>query len=131
MKKVLYIGLSVLLLVGISFLDANAQGNSNKNKGKGNPSVQKGHGPPPWAPAHGYRAKTRYVYFKDYDVYYDNQRGVYITLNGKNWTVTTRLPLRLKTVNLVGAVKIDLDFDGNDPNKYHSDHLKKYPKKRG
>lgn len=26
-------------------------------------------GPPPWAPAHGYRAKTRHIYFPDHNVY--------------------------------------------------------------
>lgn len=38
-------------------------------------------GPPPWAPAHGYRAKTRHIYFPDQNMYYDIQRGNYIYFN--------------------------------------------------
>ena len=35
-------------------------------------------GPPPWAPAHGFRANTRYVYFPEYNIYYDLKLGIYI-----------------------------------------------------
>ena len=85
-------------------------------------------GPPPWAPAHGYRAKTRYVYFKDHDVYYDNDKGVYISMSGKNWKVEAKLPDVLKNVDLKLATKIDLEFDGDKPQSEHKKHLELYPK---
>ena len=55
-----------------------------QGKGKG--------GPPPWAPAHGYRAKTSHVYFPDHNFYFDVQKNVYIYLNGGNWEVGVKLP---------------------------------------
>ena len=101
-----------------------AQGNG-KAKGQ---EVRAG-GPPPWAPAHGYRAKTRYVYFKDYDVYYDHERSVYISLAGRDWQISAQLPMNLRGVDLQAAVKIDLDLDGDDPQRSHADHKQKYPKR--
>jgi len=119
--------LKVILVVALAFAfsgtESFAQG---KSKDKGT----KQHGPPPWAPAHGYRAKTRYVYFKDYDVYYDNEKGVYISLSGKNWTVSAKLPTTLSKVDLLAAVKIDLDFSGDQPQTEHDKHTKSYPKKK-
>ena len=85
-------------------------------------------GPPPWAPAHGYRAKTRYVYFTEHNFYYDNDRGVYIYMSGKNWEVSARIPDLFKNVNLTAEVKIDLDFSADNPQKYNADHKKKYKK---
>ncbi|UII19403.1 hypothetical protein [Fulvivirga ligni] len=88
----------------------------------------KQNGPPPWAPAHGYRAKTRYVYFKDHDVYYDHERGVYISLSGKGWKVEAKLPDVLQKIDLNTTARIDLDFDGLDPQRLHKEHMKLYPK---
>ncbi len=125
--------IGILFCVGVLFFvmpnDTYAQGKSKSNNGRGE-QASKQQGPPPWAPAKGYRAKTRYVYFKDYDVYYDHNKGVYITLSGKNWSVSTKLPAILSRVDLITAVKVDLDFDGDEPQKYHNDHTKKYPKKK-
>ena len=105
--------------------DSYAQGKSQKKQNSG---YKKETGPPPWAPAHGYRAKTRYVYFTEHNFYYDNNRGVYIYLSGKNWEVSASIPDLFKNVNLSAAVKVDLDFDADDPQKYNSDHKKKYKK---
>lgn len=46
------------------------------------PGAHRGHGPPPHAPAHGYRAKVR-----GYDLEFDGRRGVYfvIGLPGVYW----------------------------------------------
>jgi len=41
------------------------------------PARSAGHGPPPWAPAHGYRAKTP----QGVDVAFDSQLGVYVVLS--------------------------------------------------
>ncbi len=120
------LGLTVALLFFLAAPnDALAQG---KGKGKQNVSQQKA-GPPPWAPAHGYRAKTRYVYFKDYNVYYDHDRGVYISLGGNNWQITAKLPSILSGVDLKAAVKVDLDFSGDDPQRNNQDHKRKFGKK--
>lgn len=127
MKKISLIISAVLLVMAFIFISDNgfSQGKSHK---KEESNYKKETGPPPWAPAHGYRAKTRYVYFTEYNFYYDNNRGVYIYLSGNNWEVSASIPNLFKTVNLTAAVKIDLDFDADDPQKYNADHKKKYKK---
>lgn len=130
MKTINTIRIAGLLLLFVTLISSGAfaQGKGkSKEKAK---SEKKGGGPPPWAPAHGYRAKTRYVYFKDYPVYYDNDRGVYISLSGGNWSVSAKLPSLLAGVDLVAAAKIDLDFSGDNPQAEHDAHKKKYPKKK-
>jgi hypothetical protein len=102
--------------------DVRAQGKSDK---KG-PKMKDEVGPPPWAPAHGYRAKTRYVFFRDYAVYYDHERQVYISLAGKDWQVSADLPVNLKGVDLQAAVKIDLEANGDNPQRDYKEHRQKY-----
>lgn len=48
--------------------------------------------PPPWAPAHGYRAKHRYVYYPRYDVYYAPERALWFWLDGGRWRAGAYLP---------------------------------------
>jgi hypothetical protein len=83
-------------------------------------------GPPPWAPAHGYRAKTRHVYFPQYNFYFDLQRGVYIYLSGSTWQVAAKLPASFAEVDLKGAVQVELDLDTDTPQKYNSEHKVKF-----
>jgi hypothetical protein len=117
------------LVFTLFFITANSQELFAQGKGKGKGEVtKKENGPPPWAPAHGYRAKTRYVYFSEYDVYYDHDRGVYISIGGNNWQVTAKIPSILSGVDLKAAVKIDLDFSGDDPQRNNKDHRSKYKK---
>ncbi len=49
--------------------------------------------PPPWAPAHGYRAKQhRYIYYPRYDVYYAPETRLWFWLDGEHWRVSAGLP---------------------------------------
>jgi len=89
----------------------------------------KKNGPPPWAPANGYRAKTRQVYFPDQNFYYDTQKGVYIFLNGKNWEISAKLPSLFSGIDLKVAAKVELDLDTDTPQKFNADHQTKYKKK--
>lgn len=86
----------------------------------------KGKGPPPWAPAHGYRAKTRHVYFPQYNFYFDLQRGVYIYLSGGTWQVAVNLPSTYAGVNLKVSTHVELELDTDTPHKYNADHKVKY-----
>ncbi|WP_423129917.1 hypothetical protein [Gaoshiqia sp. Z1-71] len=86
-------------------------------------------GPPPWAPAHGYRAKTRHVYFPEHNFYYDVQKGVYIYLNGRNWQVGVNLPLAFVDVNLRRAAKVELDLHTDRPQQYNAEHIANYKDK--
>lgn len=83
-------------------------------------------GPPPWAPAHGYRAKTRHIYFPDYNFYFDVQRNVYIYLEGSNWQVNANIPIMYAGLNLKVAAKVELDLNTDTPQKYNVDHIARY-----
>src|ERR1051325_6343003 len=85
----------------------NGKGNGNgKNKGGVVVSEKKQHGPPPWAPANGYR--KRHIYFPDYKTYYDNTKGVYISMNTSGtWVTTVDIPLSMKNVDLKVAAKVE------------------------
>lgn len=56
--------------------------------------------PPPWAPAHGRRAKEevrvvreyRYVYYPEQQVYYAPEQQMWFWMNGGNWQFGVNLP---------------------------------------
>lgn len=73
---------------------------------------------PYWAPAHGHRAKTRYVYFRDYDVYYDYHRGMYVSWTGRDWVYSRYTPICVERVDLRRAVFVDIDYWDDDLIRY-------------
>lgn len=83
-------------------------------------------GPPPWAPAHGYRAKTRHVYFPDQNMYYDIQRSNYIYFSNGKWSISTRVPSIFVGINLGRSTQVELDFYGDRPQRYNYSHKTKY-----
>ena len=102
-------------------------------------------GPPPWAPAHGYRAKKQayyphayyprvyhpryryhYVYYPRYNFYYDNFRGVYIYLNGGRWAIGARLPVPLRRLDLGNCYRVGLNVNTNYPQYYNENHRRQY-----
>ena len=107
----------ILIMTMIFSLDTYGQG-----KGKSN-------GPPSWAPAHGYRAKTTYVYFPDQNFYFDVQNSAYIYVSGDNWLVSAILPSFFSGVNLSIAAQVELDISTSTPQQYNSDHKIKYKDK--
>lgn len=65
--------------------------------------------PPPWAPAHGYRAKQyRYVYYPAYEVYYAPETQLWFWLDGGRWRTGVSLPAGV-VVGGVPGVSIVLD----------------------
>lgn len=92
----------------------------------------KTNGPPPHAPAHGYRAKYIYRYYPDCSVYHDDHRKLYFYLEGPNWRVSASLPHAIQ-VQLGGHVSIEMDTD--KPYTHYKEHKHKYPpgklKKKG
>ena len=87
-------------------------------------------GPPPWAPAHGYRAKTRHIYFPDQNMYYDIQRGTYIYFSNGKWAVSVKVPSIFVGINLGRSTQIELDFYGDRPQRYNYSHKTKYKVKK-
>jgi hypothetical protein len=98
--------------------------NSGYSEGGYEHEHEKKGGPPPHAPAHGYRAKHHYRYYPSRSVYYDTGRGLYFYIKGNNWEVGASLPGNLR-VGLGDSVIIELDTD--KPYLYHAEHMKKYP----
>lgn len=97
----------------------------DKSKETRHPAVytKKG-GPPPHAPAHGYRAKYNYYYYPGSSVYYDTYRKLYFYLEGNNWRVSVSLPQDIR-VKLGDHVSIEMGTD--KPYTYHEEHSRKYP----
>ncbi len=113
--KFLFRGLVVIMILTFAFsLDTFGQGKEEQK------------GPPPWAPAHGYRAQTRHVYFPDYNFYFDIQKSVYIHLSGENWQVSANLPSVFSGVDLKISATMELDLYTDTPQKYNSDHKLMY-----
>jgi hypothetical protein len=81
-------------------------------------------GPPPHAPAHGYRAKHTYYYYPDAYVYFDISRKVYFYLQGDTWRMSASLPHSFR-VRLGDHVTIELD--SKRPYAHFDKHKKKYP----
>jgi hypothetical protein len=81
-------------------------------------------GPPPWAPAHGYRAKHKYRYYHDAEVYYDIDKRVYFYYRGGQWQVSVTFPTR---VHIDMNRYVTLEMDSDKPYRHHKDVVKKYP----
>lgn len=67
--------------------------------------------PPPWAPAHGWRAKHQYVYYPSAEVYYAPASRMWFWLGGDGWQAGVSLPVALQGYVNVGGVNISLDVD--------------------
>lgn len=82
--------------------------------------------PPKWAPAHGYRAKTRHIYFPEQNFYYDLQARTYFYLNNGKWSVSVSIPAPFISINLGNVAQIQLDYYGAYPYYFNRDHCVKY-----
>ena len=65
--------------------------------------------PPPWAPAHGYRAKQQYQYYPKQKVYYNPEQKEYFWLDGGAWKTGVELP---KQITIRGAEPVKVEFGG-------------------
>jgi hypothetical protein len=62
--------------------------------------------PPRWAPAHGFRGQTGFIYFPEHNFYYDIPRGGYFFYDGGNWKFGMELPLMFSHFDLRMARKV-------------------------
>ncbi|UCG08127.1 MAG: hypothetical protein JSV83_05620 [Desulfobacterales bacterium] len=124
LAKRLFIGLTIgFFMVGCTAKKIEVEYEKDGNSGYSVVDHKKG-GPPPHAPAHGYRAKHQYRYYPSRSVYYDTGRGLYFYLRGSNWEVGASLPSNLR-VGLGDYVSMELDTD--KPYIHYAEHVKKYP----
>ena len=84
-------------------------------------SARNNHRVPFWAPAHGYRAQTRQVYFPEYNMYYDIQRGMYISVDNGRWSASLNLPIRFGNANFRNARYVELNVNSRAPQCYNDD----------
>jgi len=87
------------------------------------PVYKKG-GPPPWAPAHGYRAKHKYHYYPSSRVYYEKERGTYFYYKDGEWRVSVSLPSYIR-IDVHDYVTLEMDSD--KPYDYDHEVVKRYP----
>jgi len=83
--------------------------------------VHKHPGPPPHAPAHGYRKKVVYYYYPTANAYYDQSRGVYFYLSGTEWQMAVSLPSSIR-LNVHERVSLELETDR--PYVFNAQHSK-------
>ena len=68
--------------------------------------------------ARHYHPRPRYIYYRDYNVYYDLHRNVYISYSGRNWSLSTSLPVALHRVDTRRAVRMEVDYYQDDFPRY-------------
>ena len=73
-----------------------------------------------------YHERPRYIYYRDYDVYYDFHRDAYITWSGRNWSVSASLPVVLHRVDRHRAVRMEVDYLRDDFPTYLQTHQPAY-----
>ncbi|MBS1636385.1 MAG: hypothetical protein JST26_10740 [Bacteroidetes bacterium] len=84
---------------------------------------------PYWRP--GYTCYRRWIYFPQYNVYWDNRRNVYLFWNGNAWFAQPALPPAMVNININTAKTYELkpsDDDVDDVYKNNSEHQQEYPK---
>ena len=90
--------------------------------------------PPPWAPAHGYRAKHdvvryEYDYYPSYEVYYEPSRSLWFWFDDGDWHFGSRLPIMYTPVHFRDHVRVEL----NSPDPYfdHTYVVERYGGRKG
>ena len=86
-------------------------------------------GPPPWAPAHGHRAKYRYRYYPSNEVYFDMGRGLYFYYRDRSWRASVSIPASISANISSGFVSLEMDTAR--PFIHHHEVQKRYPHEKG
>lgn len=81
--------------------------------------------PPDHAPAHGYRAKHQYVYYREREIYYAPETSLWFWLDGGDWRVGAKLPIGYQQYTS-GGVSVELYSDR--PYTEHAYVVEKYGK---
>jgi len=117
----------LVIILSLSFLFLGCQGRrivvESKPSSEPSHTYKKG-GPPPWAPAHGYRAKHRYHYYPSSRVYYERERETYFYYKDGEWRVSVSLPSYIR-VDVDEYVILEMDSDR--PHEYDHEVVKRYP----
>jgi len=67
---------------------------------------------------------VRYIYFPDYEIYYDFSLNNYLYLNNGDWLNTTILPKRFTGINLRRSKQVRItNYYGDSIKKYHCETI--------
>lgn len=58
--------------------------------------------------------RPRYVYYRDYDVYYDLNRSVYVSYSGRSWSMSSVVPVSMRNVNVRTTRSYTVDYWDDD-----------------
>jgi hypothetical protein len=126
-KKLLAVGLMLFLVCGC----ASTRGGAGVEWGSKEPvhdqdvSVAHNEGPPPHAPANGYRAKHYYRYYPASEVYYHTGRRVYFYIEADIWVSDALLPYQIRA-SLGNYTTVEMYSE--TPYRYHEKKYKKHYK---
>ncbi len=130
MKNLILVATAGFLLAGCA-VDDGRRPNVNVGVAIGGDAPARGGGPPPWAPAHGRRAKEaayRYYYYPASGVYLNISTGTYFYLSGGTWQVSARLP---PSVVIDTADYVSLELATDKPYLFYDEHRVKFKGKKG
>lgn len=82
-------------------------------------------GPPPWAPAHGFRRNHEYYYYPGADVYYRPADRTWFYLDGGDWRFGVSLPASAH-VDFDRSVSLTMETDR--PYQFHDKVRAYYPR---
>ena len=89
------------------------------------PQPVKTNGPPPWAPAHGRRARMHnYRYYPSSYVYFEPARGLYFYYSAGRWQSGVTLPGDIQ-IDVNGFVTIEMESE--QPYDHFTEHRQAYP----
>ena len=81
-------------------------------------------GPPPWAPAHGYRSNHAYYYYPGAHVYFRPADRVWFYLEGRDWRFGASLPT---PIHVDFERSVSLTMATNQPFQFHEKVTTYYP----
>lgn len=70
-----------------------------------------------WSPR-GHHAQTRYIYYRDYNVYYDCHRRTFLSLSGRNWVMSQQMPDCMRRCDMQRVSYMDVDYYDDDFPRY-------------
>ena len=92
--------------------------------------ILKGGGPPPWAPAHGHRAKRAmhtYRFYPSVGIYVNLSAGTYFYMSGGRWIATAQLP---PSIVLGSHDFVSLELATDKPYLLYKEHEVKFKTKK-
>lgn len=80
-------------------------------------------GPPPWAPAHGFRRNRQYYFYPGADVYYRPADRIWFYLEGRDWRIGASLPT---SVRVDFTRSVPLEMETARPFEFHAAVTERY-----